>query len=56
MIFKKNNFRDASFGELPASMDTESSNGKEGVVKVLICYRFKDVIYYAFNCKSVACM
>lgn len=30
-------FRDAAFGELPTSMDTESSNGKEGVVTALIC-------------------
>lgn len=56
--FKKNNnnFRDASFGERPASMDTESSNGKEGVVKVPICYCFKYMIYHAFVCNSVACM
>lgn len=28
-------FRDAAFGELPTSMDTESSNGKEGMVTLL---------------------
>lgn len=28
-------FRDATFGELPTSMDTESSNGKEGMVTLL---------------------
>lgn len=44
-FLKNNNFRDPSFGELPASMDTESSNGKEGVVTVSICYCFKFMIY-----------
>lgn len=28
-------FSDAVFGDLPTSMDTESSNGKEGMVKQL---------------------
>lgn len=50
------NFRDASFGELPASMDTESSNGKEGVVTVSICYCFKFMIYCVIIFNSVACM
>lgn len=35
-------FRDAAFGELPASMDTESSNGKEGMVTLL------DIIIHDF--------
>lgn len=35
-------FRDAAFGELPASMDTESSNGKEGMVTML------DIIIHDF--------
>lgn len=53
-FFKKNNnFRDASFGELPASMDTESSNGKEGVVTVSICYCFIFMIYCVIICNSV---
>lgn len=57
MILKKNYyFRDASFGELPVSMDTESSNGKEGVVTLSICYCFEFMIYYVIICNSVACM
>lgn len=37
------NSRDAAFGELPTSMDTESSNGKEGMVTLL------DSIIYDFQ-------
>lgn len=46
LTFSKINFRDASFGDLPASMDTESSNGKEGVVTVFNYYCFKFIFYY----------
>lgn len=41
-------FRDATFGELPTSMDTESSNGKEGMVTLLdfyvVCFILTGVI------------
>lgn len=50
-------FRDATFGELPTSMDTESSNGKEGMVRYYYYYYnngwiiklFFKVFFY-FNC------
>lgn len=38
-------FRDATFGELPTSMDTESSNGKEGMVTLLDFFFFYVVCF-----------